>query len=316
MKPLHILVQPGGDFVLWDRHVARIAATAPEATIRTIPANDVTATDVAQAEVIFGAPNKAWVAEAPALRWVQLPSAGADGWAAVRPDMLLTKASGVFGIPIAEWVLGSMLMLTRNMHLYRDLQRESRWEERPGAAEIFGSTVGLIGLGDLGREVALRAKAFGCRVLAARRTAGGEAPAYVDAVLPVDELLPQVDFLVMAIPNTPETRGLLSAERIARLRRGACVINVGRGATLDEEALVEALRSGHLAGAALDVTTVEPLPPTSPLWQMPQVIITPHTSGRSPQANADRRTALFCENLQRYMAGETLRNLVDRGAGY
>ena len=316
MNPLQILVQPGGDFVLWDRHVARIREVAPEAMLRTIPANDVRAADVAAAEIIFGAPNREWVAQSAALRWVQLPSAGSDGWATVRPDVLLTKASGVFGIPIAEWVLGSMLMLTRNMHLYRDLQRESRWEERPGAAEVFGATVGLVGLGDLGREVALRAKAFGCRVLAARRTAGGEVPSHVDAVMPVDEMLPQVDFLVMAIPNTPETRGLLSAERIARLRRGAYLINVGRGATVDEEALLEALRSGHLAGAALDVTTVEPLPVASPLWQMEQVIITPHTSGRSPEANADRRTALFCENLRRYMAGEPLRNLVDRTEGY
>lgn len=312
---MNILVQPGGDFVLWERHFQRIRETASGATVQIIPAREVTLDDVKAADIIFGAPNKEWVSQAPGLKWVQLPSAGSDGWHQVRPDMMLTKASGVFGIPIAEWVLAGMLMLTRNLHLYRDLQRQSKWEERPGAKEIYGSTVGIVGLGNLGEEIAVRAKAFGCRVLGARRTAGASVP-FVDAVLPLDEMLPQVDFLVLAIPNTPETRGLISAERLASMRRSSYLINVGRGATVDEEAMIAALQSGHLAGAALDVTTVEPLPVSSPLWQMEQVIIAPHTSGRSPEANGDRRTDIFCENLKRFLAGEPLVNQVDRQAGY
>ncbi|HWI62517.1 MAG TPA: D-2-hydroxyacid dehydrogenase [Symbiobacteriaceae bacterium] len=312
---MNILVQHGGEFALWDRHFQRIAEAAPGADVRVIPAKEVTREDVLAADIIFGFPKKDWVAEAPNLKWIQLPSAGSDGWHQLRPDVLLTKASGVFGVPIAEWVLAGMLMLTRNLHLYRDLQKQNRWEERPGAAEIFGSTVGIVGLGNIGEEVAVRARAFGCRVLGARRTAGAPVP-FVDAVLPLDELLPQVDFLVLAIPNTPETRGIISAERLAALKPGSYLINVGRGATVDEEALVAALQSGHLAGAALDVTTVEPLPATSPLWQMEQVIISPHTSGRSPSANGDRRTEIFCENLKRFFAGQTLMNLVDRQAGY
>jgi len=313
-KP-QILVQHGGEFALWDWHFAQIAQAAPGADVRVIAAAEVTRDDVMTADIIFGFPRKSWVAEAPNLKWIQLPSAGSDGWHQLRPDVLLTKASGVFGIPIAEWAMAGVLMLTRNLHLYRDNQRESRWAERPGAAEIYGSTVGIVGLGDIGREVAVRAKAFGCRVLGARRTAGAPVT-FVDAVLPLDEMLPQVDFLVLAIPNTPETRGLISAERLAMLRRGAYLINVGRGVTVDEAAMIEALRSGHLAGAALDVTAVEPLPPESPLWQMEQVIISPHASGRSPSANGDRRTAIFCENLRRFYAGEPLINLVDREAGY
>jgi phosphoglycerate dehydrogenase-like enzyme len=315
MSQLQVLVLPGNDFVLWDRHIDRIRQAAPEAEVRAVPLGEATLQDIQWANVIFGAPNKAWVQEAPSVRWVQLPTAGSDGWGPIRPDMDLTKASGVFGIPIAEWVLGTMLMLTRNLHLYRDQQLQSLWLERPGAAEIFGSTVGIVGLGDLGREIARRASAFGCRVLGTRRTAGAPCD-FVDAVLPLDEMLPQVDFLVLAMPGTAETRGMISAERLGRMRRGAYLVNVGRGATVDEEALVEALKSGHLAGAALDVTTVEPLPPTSPLWQMEQVIIAPHTSGRSPAANADRRTAIFIDNLRRFMAGDPLTNLVDRQAGY
>jgi phosphoglycerate dehydrogenase-like enzyme len=310
-----VLVQPGGEFFLSEQNIKQIVDTVPGADVRAIPAKEVTRDDVMAADIIFGFPNKEWVAEAPALKWLQLPSAGSDGWLTLRPDVLLTKSSGVFGIPIAEWVMAGMLMLTRNLHLYRDHQAQSLWKERPGAFEIFGSTVGIVGMGDIGREVAVRAKAFGCRVLGHRRSAGGAVPC-VDALLPLDELLPQVDFLVLAIPGTAETRGLISAERLAKLRRGAYLINVGRGNTIDEEAMVGALQSGHLAGAALDVTTVEPLPASSPLWQMEQVIIAPHASGRSPVANGNRRTAIFCENLRRYTAGKPLINLVDREAGY
>jgi phosphoglycerate dehydrogenase-like enzyme len=312
---MRVLVQPGGEFFLSDQNINKIVDTIPGADVRIVPAKDVTRDDVLAAEVIFGFPNKEWVAEAPALKWLQLPSAGSDGWLTLRPDVVLTKCSGVFGIPIAEWVMAGMLMLTRNLHLYRDQQPQALWKERPGAVEIFGSTVGIVGLGDIGREVAVRAKAFGCRVLGTRRTAGGAVP-YVDALLPLDELLPQVDFLVMSIPGTAETRGLISAERLAKLRRGAYLINVGRGNTIDEDAMIAALQSGHLAGAALDVTTVEPLPASSPLWQMEQVIIAPHASGRSPIANGNRRTAIFCENLRRYATGDSLINLVDREAGY
>jgi len=310
-----LLIVTTGEFQLQQRHIAQIRAAAPGFEVVTKSYRDVTPEDVAAAEVIFGWPRPEWVAAARNVRWVQLCSAGADGWIDIRPgDLLLTKASGTFGVPIAEWVMGAILMLTRNLHLYRDQQRERVWKQHWNAREIMGSTVGILGLGDIGREVARRAKAFGCRVVGFRRR---NLPVeYVDALLPLDEVLAEADFLVMALPATKETYHLMNAERLARMKQGAYLINVGRGSTVDEAALVEALRSGHLAGAALDVTEQEPLPPESPLWGMEQVILSPHASGFSPERNADRRTELFCENLRRYLAGEPLLNLVDREAGY
>lgn len=315
MEPLHILVTTTREFLLWDWHLERIRAAAPNAHVVVKRLSEVTEQDVHAAHVIFGPPRK-WVADAPHLRWMQLPSAGADGYVHLRPDVPMTKSSGVFGIPIAEWVIGAILMLTRRMHVYRDQQRQSLWQRAEGAKEIYGSTVGIVGLGDLGVEIARRVRPFGCRVLGARRRPGGALPANVDAVMELDKLLPQVDFLILAVPGTPETNGMLSASRIASMKQGSYLVNVGRGTTVDEEALIEALRSGHLAGAALDVTVVEPLPPESPLWQMEQVIICPHSSGISPEGNADRRIDIFCDNLRRLLAGEPLRNLVDRQAGY
>lgn len=313
---MQILVLPGGEFVMWEQHFEQIRRTAPpDATVRIIPVDQATEADVQAADVIFGNPKRQWAEGAPHLRWLQLPTAGADRWYGFRPDVLLTKASGSFGVPIAEWVLGVMVMFVRNLHIYRDNQHKSLWEERPGMGEVYGSTVGIVGLGDLGTQIALRAKAFGCRVLGSRRRTS-PCPEYVDALMPLDELIPQADFLVLALPATPETKGIISAERIAAMKPGARLINVGRGATVDEESLIEALRSGRLAGAALDVTTEEPLPPSSPLWQMEQVIITPHVSARSPEANAVRRTDLFCENLRRLAAGKPLINVVDPKAGY
>jgi phosphoglycerate dehydrogenase-like enzyme len=311
----HILVTTSHVFALEEKHLAQIRQAALHAEVTAKPHKEITPDDVAMADVIFGPVKPQWVAEAPGVRWVQLPSAGSDPWYGIRPDdLILTKASGTFGIPIAEWAVGTMLMLTRNLHLYRDQQHQALWKSREGAREVFGSTVGIVGLGDLGREVARRVSALGCRVIGTRRTVG-PAPEHVEAVLPLDELIPQADFLVLAVPGTPETQKLISAERLARLKPGAYLINVGRGTTVDEPALVEALRSGRLAGAALDVTAVEPLPPESPLWHMEQVIITPHCSPAST-ANTGRRVAIFCENLRRYQADEPLTNLVDRRAGY
>jgi phosphoglycerate dehydrogenase-like enzyme len=313
----HILVNTTREFALAESHLQQIKQAAPEARVTVKPRRDLTLADLEGVDVLFGWPNPDWVAQAPDVRWVQLGSAGSNGWHSIRPnDLLLTKASGTFGVPIAEWVLGTMLMLTRNLHLYRDQQHTATWKVLSGAREIHGATVGIVGLGDIGREVARRVSAFGCRVLGARRTAGGETLPFVDEVLPLDELIPQADFLVLAMPGTPETDRMINAGRLAAMKPGAHLINVGRGSTVDEAALADALRSGHLAGAALDVTTVEPLPADSPLWQMPQVILTPHSSGISPQANADRLNAIFCENLRRYQAGEPLINVVDRKAGY
>lgn len=312
---MQILVLPGGEFVLWEEHFQQIRQAAGDAEVRIVPFKEATPADCQAADVIFGAPKLPWLDDTPRLGWLQLPTAGADRYCGLRPDVLLSNASGSFGIPIAEWVLGTMVIFTRNLHLYRDQQHQRLWQERHGVGEVYGSTVGIVGLGDLGTQIGLRAKAFGCRVLGTRRRPT-PCPDFLDALLPLDELIPQADFLVLTLPKTPATQTIINADRIARMKPGARLINVGRGAIVDEEALIAALRTGRIAGAALDVTAVEPLPPESPLWTMEQVIITPHVSARSPRANADRRTQIFCDNLHRYRTGEPLANLVNRQAGY
>lgn len=316
VRSMHILIPTSPWFQLWDQHLKQIRAVAPDAEITVKPMVELTAADVDLAEIIFGFPGKElFVDSAKRLRWIQLASAGADRLINTRPDVILTNASGTFGIPIAEWVIGAMVILSRHFHIYRDRQKQARWEGMPAAKEICGSTVGILGLGDIGQEVARRAKAMGARVIGSRRTAA-PPPEGVETLIPIDDLLPQVDFLVMALPGTAETQRIMSAERLQLMKQGSFLLNVGRGTSIDEQALIEVLKSGHLAGAALDVTAVEPLPADSPLWQMEQVVITPHCSGRSLEANADRRMTIFLDNLKRYMNGEPLRNVVDRAAGY
>ncbi|HEX6970946.1 MAG TPA: D-2-hydroxyacid dehydrogenase [Limnochordia bacterium] len=319
-EPLRVVLAFRSDFGRHSRDLTPIREVAPQAEVVVAPDGRLTEALVADADVLF-----AWVPvdllkKARRLRWLHLPSAGADRYAdrsLYAGDVIVTTSSGTFGKPIAETTIGYMLSFARNLHRYRDQQREKRWGDVPGAFELSTRTVGIIGLGDIGSEIAKRAKALGMRVVAIKRRLGPPPP-YVDALWDtsgLDRLLAEADFVVLALPNTPATRGILSAERIRRMKRGAYVCNVGRGASIDEQALIDALRDGHLGGAAIDAFTTEPLPPKSPLWEMPNVIITPHASGRSPD-NDPRRMAIFCENLRRFVAGEPLLNVLDMDAGY
>jgi phosphoglycerate dehydrogenase-like enzyme len=183
-------------------------------------------------------------------------------------------------------------------------QRERRWERFAGT-DLEGRTVAVVGYGKVGREVGRMAEALGMTVLGVGRANVGELPA----------LLPRADYLVLAAPHTAETEGMIGAEELDALPRGAVLINVGRGALVDEAALVTALVSGHLGGAYLDVFETEPLPPESPLWAMPNVLVCPHSGSTSDRENA-RLTDLFCENLRRWQAGEPLLNVLDAERGY
>ncbi len=315
MQSIRVLILTNAHVALADHHTQAIKRIAPGVDLRVIDSKEATENDIHWAEVILGLPRRKWVAGSPNLRWVQLQTAGAEHWSEMRRDLLLTKASGTYGVPIAEWVIATMLMLSLRLHLYRDQQRQVLWKSIQGAREISGQKVGVVGLGDIGTEVAKRCRALGCKVYGSSRTRP-ESRQDLDAWMALEEMIPQVDFLVLAVPSTRETIGLMSAQRISLMKKGACLINVGRGSAVDESALVEAIRSEHLAGAALDVTAIEPLPADSPLWQLEQVIITPHSSGESPEGNTDRLVKLFCTNLQRFQAGETLVNEVNRALGY
>lgn len=254
----------------------------------------------------------------PNLRWVHTISAGVDHllFPELREsDAILTNASGVFNVPIAETVMAYILAAVKRLPEFWARQRERRWEKLP-LRELRGLTVGIVGLGDIGAEVARLSRAFGMRVLGLRRR---PAPSDVaDEVMPpgrLHDLLARSDFVVIAVPLTSETRGMIGRAELAAMKPDAWLINISRGAIVDEEALIEALREGRIGGACLDVFAQEPLPPESPLWDLPNVIITPHNSWSSPHIE-EREIDLFLENLRRYVAGQPLLNVVDKQAGY
>jgi phosphoglycerate dehydrogenase-like enzyme len=262
------------------------------------------------------------LARAPALRWVHSATAGVER--VLTPSsrarqLVITNARGVFSRPIAEYVLMMILAVSRRLPSLLELQAERTWQPLE-SRELGDVTVGIVGFGSIGSAVAELASSFGCRVLATRRRGaeGDPSIAALDRLLPPDglpELLAEADFVVLAAPLTPDTAGLFGESAIARLKPGAWVINIARGELIDERALARALRDGRLGGAVLDTFVEEPLPPGSPLYDLPNVILTPHTSWSSTRV-MDRSVDLFCDNLRRYAAGEPLRNVVDPSAGY
>ena len=268
------------------------------------------------------------VADAPRLRWIQSISAGIERNLApeiVARRIAVTNGAGIAAIGIAEHVVAVMLMFCRNFHVAGRLQAAGRWDRPTIMAgtgtpirEFVGSRVGVIGLGPIGAAVAERSAALGAIVRGMRRhPPATAAPPYEAVVGPgrLDDVLGWADFIVLAVPHTPETERMIGARELGLMRTEAYLVNVARGSVIDEDALVDALRTGHIAGAALDVVTREPLPATSPLWTLPNVILTPHAAGATPRY-FDRALELFIENLDRFLAGRPLRNLVDPALGY
>jgi len=274
----------------------------------------------AEVEVIFAG---RWSEElrksAPGLRWVQSWGAGIERF--LTPDfvaspIMLTNARGVYAIPIADQVMAFVLHFSRGLNRLVRNQAEHRWQHPP-VDELAGKTLGIVGIGGIGEEVARRAKAFDMRVIATRRRPALSS-AYADEVRAPDQLpwlLGESDYVALCSALTPQTRHLIGADELAQMKPTACLINIGRGGLIDEAALAAALQNGRIAGAGLDVFEKEPLPPESPLWEMENVLITPHNGGSSPRSHA-RTMELFCENLRRYLAREPLMNLVDKRAGY
>ena len=338
--PLQVLIAS----YLEPEHVARIRAAAPEVEVLYEPALLPTpryAADhyntiqrsrdddrrwrelLARADVLFDFDHGHFddlPTVAPRVRWVQATSAGIGQLlrrtGLDRSDIVFTTASGVHAVPLAEFAALAMLYFAKQVPRLLVQQREHRWERFAGR-ELRGRTVAIVGLGKIGIEVARVSRALGLRVTGTRR-GGPLADAAVDAQRPLSELrllLADADYVVLAVPHTKETEGLIGAAELACLRRGAVLVNIGRGKVVDEAALIEALRSGQLGGAALDVFAQEPLPPESPLWDMPNVLVNPHSASTADSENA-KLTDLFRENLRRYLAGQPLLNVFDRERGY
>ncbi len=257
---------------------------------------------------------------APRVRWIQASSAGIGQFVARRryhermKGTTFTTARGVHAVPLAEFCAMAMLSFSRGLFRMHELQGSRHWERFAGT-DLVGRTVVIFGHGAIGREVARLARAFGMKAIGVKRSVDGEAPAahHVDelhAASALPALLPRAEFLVLAAPHTPQTERVLGAREFGLMPEGSVLINIGRGALVDEEAMIQALRSGRLQGAALDVFATEPLPKESPLWTMPNVLVSPHSASTSDRENG-RLTALFCENLQNFLAGRPLRNVLD-----
>jgi phosphoglycerate dehydrogenase-like enzyme len=256
---------------------------------------------------------------APRLKWIQSSSSGVGDWIRrlklVDTSIVVTNTAGMHARPLAEYAVFAMLYFARRWPRMAAEQRTHHWQ-RCAIDTLEGKTVGIIGLGHVGRMVAELARPFGMRVIGARRGTG--AVPGVDRVYPATEMtqvLRQSDYVVLCAPSTPETVGMLGAEQLALLGPQAVLINISRGTIVDEPALIEALRGGRLAGVALDVVSREPLSADSPLWDMPNVLVTPHSMSTASTEN-EWLTDLFCDNLRRYLNGEPLRNQVDKVRGY
>jgi phosphoglycerate dehydrogenase-like enzyme len=318
--------------------IERIRAAAPGARIVTLSREGLTDEPVDDLEVLL----RGWLsseafdrllARAPRLRYVHSASTGVERMltpAARDRGIVFTNARGVFSRPIAEYVLMMILAVSRRLPGLLELQRERTWQPLEGV-ELRDVTVGIVGLGSIGRAVGALATAFGCRVIAVRRRSeeGSAAPAPDDESRSFGEvmldrvggpealpdLLAESDFVVLAAPLTPETENMIDAAALETMKPGAWLINVARGRLVDERALLAALRDGRIGGAVLDTFREEPLAPTSPFYDLPNVIVTPHTSWSSGRV-LDRSVELFCDNHRRYAAGEPLLNVVDPNAGY
>lgn len=299
--------------------LAEIAAAAPGATILHGMDAGSYENQLPRAEIVAGAVPSRLLATAENLKWLHSWAAGPDHQ--LYPDFIahpafLTSSAGNGAIPLAEHAMMLMLMLNRNAQRWIDSQRARQWD-RFTHGELNGQTLGIIGAGHSGKDLALKAKAFHMRVLGLRRS-DKPAPNF-DAFYSRDrlhEMLAQCDFVTVTAPLTPETRGMIDAAALAAMKPSAFIVCFSRGGIIDDEALLEALANSKIAGAGLDAHGVEPLPPDSPFWALPNTIITPH-NGATTEATHERGFQIFLENLRRYVEGrDDLVNRVDKQAGY
>ena len=299
----------------------------PEMRVLHLPNYDHLAKELPDADIFVGySLRPEQLKEAKKLKWIHSTAAGVAQlmYSELRDSgIMVTNPSGIFSVPMAEHTMGLLLALARNFPDSVRGQDRARWAQQEiwdqpqHLTELNGKVLLIVGYGSIGREVAKRAKAFDMRVWGVTRSGRGEQ-AYVENIFAVSQLaeaLPDADYVMICAPETAETKDLIGAAEIAKMKRGARLINVARGSLLDETALVQALERGALGGAALDVAQTEPLPAESPLWKAPNLFITPHTSGVSDRL-WDRQTAILIDLLERWFAGHDLFNQVDFARGY
>lgn len=304
-----------------------LRARWPEMKVVHLPNYDGLAAELPDTDIFIGYSLRAdQLAHARRLKWIHSTAAGVAQL--MYPELrdsgiLVTNPSGIFSPPMAEHTMGLLIALARNIpdsvrHQDRaHWGQQDIWDKPQRLTELSGQVLLIVGFGSIGREIAKRAHAFGIRVWGVTRSGRSDSPhaEKVVAASQLDSVLPSADYVVIAAPETSETHHLIGAAQIPRMKRGASLINLGRGSLLDEAALLQALQSGALGGAALDVTSVEPLPAESPLWHAPNLLITPHTSAISDRLWI-RQASILVELLERWFDGRELFNQVDFARGY
>ena len=309
-----------------EEHRRQIVETAEKVgfTVDFYPRDTLPAGRETEYEVFYGFPPMDLLKKAVNLKWYCCSFAGVDKFLSddiyPNPDVMLSNSSGAYGTTISEHMIMVTLMLLRRMPAFTESVRKHQWHEPIPMRSICGSTITVLGAGDIGTNFARRAKAMGAKLIrGVRRTAKAGDPCYDEMYTfdRLDEILPKTEILVMALPSTPDTVGMLGRERIALLDKDAIVVNVGRGTAIDQDALMDALNGERIAGAALDVMMPEPLPADHPLWDAKNLIITPHISGNmSLGITRDLDVAMFCEDLENYAVGRPLKRYVNRKIGY
>ena len=277
-----------------------------------------------EAEIVFGEPGIREIRECPRLKWIQMSWAGTDVYTmreGFPRKVKVTNAKGCFQVVIGEYIVAVLLELCRNLKQYNAQQQEGIWRQLQSETLLYGKRILILGAGDVGMGAAKRLKAFGTYITGMRRTERNY-PDCFDLMITEDRLeeeLPKADVVIGCLPGTMATRGLLDERRLRIMKKGAFLVNVGRGNLIHTDALTQLLKEGHLGGAALDVTDPEPLPSDHPLWKMEQVILTPHIAGQSFGYSKDTENRIIhicCQNLERYLNGTELINLVNFEAGY
>ena len=302
-------------------HRQQIQSVSPDLVIVEPKDEAARLAEMPDTEVLFGDFNRSLFDAAQQLKWVQVLGAGVDGLLFpefVESDIILLSAKGYVGPHLADQTWALILGLIRGVgRAVRERTWENRWSIRDQTCELAGLTLGIVGLGGTGIDVAKRAQGFDMRVIAADPE-DIDAPSFVHEVWKMDrfyDLLAESDIVSICAPLTDETHGMFGDEAFRRMKPNALLINVTRGKIVDESSLLRALEEGLIGGAGLDVTPEEPLPHDSPLWDMPNVIVTPHVAGGSPHRD-DRTVGLFCDNLERYLVGKPLLSVIDKRKGY
>jgi phosphoglycerate dehydrogenase-like enzyme len=302
------------------RWARQIVAEVPEARVVVVESGDEAARHLPEADAAFGTVSPALLAAAPRLSWIQAPAAAPPA-GYYSPELIahpavVTNFREIYNDHIGAHIMAFVLAFARGFHRYLPRQLRRQWDPAPldtGIVHLPEATALIVGLGGIGGEAARLCAAFGLRVLGvdARRRDRPPGVAELHGPAALDDLLPRGDFVILTVPHTPATEGLIDRARLQRMKRTAFLINIGRGMTVRLDDLAVALRRGEIAGAGLDVFEEEPLPPAHPLWELPGVLITPHTAGHGPYLD-DRRAEILIDNCRRFAAGRALRNVVDK----